>query len=552
MKIKKRFFKVLVLFLRIFLSFWKEIKISQKKGYKYAEQKMLKRHTKDANALYDLAVNFGGVMIKLCQYFSTRRDIFPDPYIKILSGLQDAVPPVSFDAIFSVIKAEYGDKINEFETIDQTSIASASLGQVHKARLKNGKNLILKILKPNVEKDIDTDFAILYLAFKAISKLKVFKQNNEFVEILEEFIRVTGDELNFEREAYIADRFRKGMSEFSYIKIPEIYHEFTTRKILAMEYVEGDKITNSEIWEQRNNDPVVISRRLIEIYFHQFLTMKLIHFDPHPGNLLVTKNNNIVILDFGMSGEISKEMRDGMLNIIRSFTSKNYDKTLKTMEKLGFLKKDSDYGKLIPIMEYFFEEIVDKINLEKESMLSINLSPVIDEIIDVVYEQPFRLPYEWAYIGRTLGTLTGIISHLYPNIKLFEELKPHFNRVVKENFSEIIEEVKNTAKDFLKQLFVLPERANTFITKVEQGRMNFEIDPNEIDQRVDVFQTMLTKSVGVALSLFSAFFSYYFLIRDEFPATIIFGSLSLIFLGVFLFYKKRNSKDMIKKRLKKK
>lgn len=512
---------------------------------------MLKRHTKDAKALYDLSVNFGGVMIKLCQYFSTRRDMFPDPYIKILSGLQDAVPPVNFDAIYSVIKTEYGDKINEFESIDQNSIASASLGQVHKARLKNGKNLILKILKPDVEKDIDADFAILYLAFKAISKLKVFKQNNEFVEILEEFIRVTGDELNFEREAYIAERFKRGMSEFSYIKIPEIYHEFTTRKILAMEYVEGDKITNSDIWEQRANDPVVISRRLIEIYFHQFLTMKLIHFDPHPGNLLVTKNNNIVILDFGMSGEITKEMRDGMLNIIRSFTSKNYDKTLKTMEKLGFLKKDADRAKMVPIMEYFFEEIVDKINLEKESMMSINFSPVIDEIVDVLYEQPFRLPYEWAYIGRTLGTLTGIISHLYPDIKLFEELKPHFNRVVKENFSEIIEEVKNTAKDFLKQLFVLPERANTFITKVEQGRMNFEIDPNEIDQRVDVFQTMLTKSVGVALSLFSAFFSYYFLIRDEYPATIIFGSLSLVFLGVFLFYKKRNSKDMIKKRLKK-
>jgi predicted unusual protein kinase regulating ubiquinone biosynthesis (AarF/ABC1/UbiB family) len=221
------------------------------------------------------------------------------------------------------------------------------------------------------------------------------------------------------------------------------------------------------------------------------------------------------------------------------------------MEKLGFLKKDSDYGKLIPIMEYFFDEIVDKINLEKETMLSINLTPVVDEIIDVVYEQPFRLPYKWAYIGRTLGALTGIISHLYPNIKLFEELKPHFNRVVKENFSEIIEEVKNAAKDFLKQLFVLPERANTFITKVERGRINFEIDPNEIDQRADLFQTVLTKSVGVSLSLFSAFFSYYFLIRDEYPATIVFGSLSLVFLGVFLFYKKRNSKDMIKKRFKK-
>ena len=360
MTIRQRSSSVGILFIKIFLDFRKEMKLAKKRGYKYAQSKMEKIHRKRATQLYNLVVKLGGVMIKLCQYFSTRRDIFPEPYIEILSQLQDSVPPVDFDKIIEVVKSEYNGRGLPFEDIEKKPLASASLGQVHKARLLTGEDVILKILKPNVENEIDIDFSILFHVFKFMSNFKVFKSIPEFFELLDEFIRVTGDECNFIREAYIAKKFREGMRKVDYIKVPLIYDEFSTRRVIVMEFVEGDRITDSTKWEERNNDPIIISRRLIEIYFHQFLSMKLLHFDPHPGNILVTDNNNIVIIDFGMSGEITKEMRDGMIGIIRGFTEKNYQRVLKNFDKLGFLKKGVDPNMLLPIMEYFADWVDDE------------------------------------------------------------------------------------------------------------------------------------------------------------------------------------------------
>ena len=225
MKLKKisyrrRFVKVAWIFLLIVLDFRREYFLTKKNGYNYSQKKMKKTHLRRARQLYNVAISLQGAMIKLCQYFSTRRDIFPEAYIKVLTPLQDHVPPIDFSEIQSVLRSEYGDYYRFFESIEEKPLASASLGQVHRAVLRDGSRVVLKILKPRVDKLIDVDFAILYYTFKLLSDLKLVKEKADLFNLLDQFIQVTGDELNFTREVYITNRFRQELACLSYLKIP--------------------------------------------------------------------------------------------------------------------------------------------------------------------------------------------------------------------------------------------------------------------------------------------------------------------------------------------
>jgi len=269
--IKKRFFDVALIFFKIFLDFRKEIKLRKKIGFQASQKKMEKTHRKRADKLYSLAVELGGVHIKMCQFLSTRRDIFPEPYIEKLSVLQDSVPPVDFSVIRSIIEEQYENGDSPFTSIDEKPLASASLGQTHKGILKDGSEVAIKFLKPSIEKIIDIDFAILFFVFKLFSNFKIFKDMSDFTSILEEFIKITGDELNFKREVYISKKFRSALKKYPYVKVPYVYEEYSGDKIIVMEFIDGVKVTDREKWEMKNNSSEILARRIVEIYIEQFL-----------------------------------------------------------------------------------------------------------------------------------------------------------------------------------------------------------------------------------------------------------------------------------------
>ncbi|MEW5816381.1 MAG: AarF/UbiB family protein [Spirochaetota bacterium] len=452
MKKRYRLYRIGWIFFKIFLDLRREFKLSKKKGFSFASRKMEKIHKKRAAELFDTAVSMGGGLIKLCQYFSTRRDIFPDPYIKVLSNLQDKVPPVPFSEIKKILEEEYGGLNFPFTQVDENPVASASIGQVHRAELRNGAIVALKIQKPGIEDIFDTDFAILFYVFKLISHFNFFKENKDFHKVLDEFVRVTGDELNFEREIFIAKRFKKELSKFSYITVPTVIEQFCTKKIIVMEYIKGDKITEKENWIARNNDPRVIAKRIVEIYIEQFIFFRLIHFDPHPGNILILDNNKIALLDFGMAGEITDTMSKGIKDGIEAFLKRDYEKILLVLKKLGFIRQEADEKKLLPLTRYFMDEIISVVKFDRESMQKINISPILKELTEVIYSHPFQLPWEWAYILKTTGTLVGIVSMLNPDFNIYDELTPHFNRIVRHSLSEIIERFYESAKSAFRSI----------------------------------------------------------------------------------------------------
>ncbi|HOV15143.1 MAG TPA: AarF/UbiB family protein, partial [Spirochaetota bacterium] len=523
-------------------------KLRKKYGFQVAQKKMEKIHKRRADKLYELAIELGGVHIKMCQYLSTRRDIFPEPYIEKLSLLQDAVPPVSFSVIQKIINEQYKDGENPFSYIDEKPLASASLGQTHKGILKTGEEVAVKFLKPDIEKIIDVDFAILFYVFKLFSNFKIFRDQADFSNVLEEFIKVTGDELNFKREIYISKKFKTALRKYPYIKVPYVYEEHSRNKIIVMEFIDGVKITDKEKWAKKNNDSETLARRLVEIYVEQFLFLKIIHFDPHPGNIFVLENNNIALIDFGMSGEITELMSKNIKDGLNAFITKDYLKLLKVIESMGFIKKGTDLKKFIPIFEYFFDEVLESVDLERNSIQNVDLTPVIDDLVEIIYTQPIKLPYEWAYIGRTVGTLTGIISILNPQFKIYEEMKPYFDKFLRENFNDIVERSIDNLKFTAKEILSLPSNVNNFVTKVERGTLKFQVDLDEIDERIIDISFTTAKSFGFVLSFFSFAFSFSFYFFGNKIGAYIFGGISVVFFIFSLFYRKRLSKkELIKK-----
>jgi predicted unusual protein kinase regulating ubiquinone biosynthesis (AarF/ABC1/UbiB family) len=504
-------------------------------------------HEKRARELYAAAVGMGGVLIKLCQYFSARRDVFPDEYIKILSPLQDSVPPLPFEDIEAVIKREYGDYTEYFASIDTTPLASASLGQVHRATLHDGREAVLKILKPGIEKTIDTDFAILYFVFRLLSRFKVFREHADFFEILSEFIRVTGDELNFRREVFVAREFRRELARLDYIIVPEIYEEYCTGRIIVMEYQRGDRINKIDSWIGRNNDPEVIARRVVELYVEQFLSMQFIHFDPHPGNILIASDNRIVLVDYGMAGEISDRMRKGLADFLEALVKKDARTMVDTLFALGFIRKNVNRYALLPVVDYFIDVLLDTLKFERESYYKIDFSPIRDELVEIIYTQPFNIPIEWAYIGKTLSGIAGLIAQLKPDFNLYGELKPHAERLIEAGLAGRAARLFAQAKTGLARAAAMPERISGFMDNLEMGYFKMKVDYTEITEKIDEVKGFVIRLISFIVWFTCGISAFVFYGTGRLDAFLLFIALGTVAFLFFIVYRKKSIKDRIRK-----
>jgi predicted unusual protein kinase regulating ubiquinone biosynthesis (AarF/ABC1/UbiB family) len=316
-----------------------------------------------------------------------------------------------------------------------------------------------------------------------------------------------------------------------------------------MEYLAGDKITDSEKWLPRNNDPLVIAREIIEIYMEQFINMRLIHFDPHPGNILINENNSFVLLDFGMAGQITGKVNKGIKDGLKAFIEKDYIRIIEILDELGFIRKGIKKNSLLSIMEYFFDEIIYTVKLEKESMQSIDLSPIVDDLVELVYSQPFNLPIEWAYIGRTIGVLTGIISSLNPEINLYQEFSPYAEKLLKLNLDEILSDGSDIIKHNAQLLYNLPRKANNLIDDLERGTLKVKVDFEEVDEKIDELKGIVVRTIIMGAAFFSAFGAFVFYSLDKFEEMLILGGFSFVTFIFSMRYKKISQKEFIKRNI---
>jgi predicted unusual protein kinase regulating ubiquinone biosynthesis (AarF/ABC1/UbiB family) len=378
------------------------------------------RLTKQANWLRESLIKLGPAFIKIGQALGTRADLLPLAYVKELSTLQDQVPAFSTAEAFSRIEEELGCSLHEaYAEIDNQPVASASLGQVYRARLSSGEEVAVKVQRTNLDQIISFDIAILYRLVKLMNRFfPAMNENADWEGMLREFHSTVFEEMDYVKEGRNADRFRYNFRTWRPIRVPKVYWSHTSRRVLTLEFIRGTKVTDIEQLKARRISAVKVNRLLVRTYLKQLLEDGFFHADPHPGNLLVMDSGHLAFFDFGMVGRITPKLQSQMINAFFHVVARDVQGLGQDIIGLNFLKPGVDPETVRPVVEALFKHYI---NLR---LGEVKFKELTYDLAEVIYEYPFRLPANFTYVMRALMTLEGIGIVTDPEFSFFETAKP--------------------------------------------------------------------------------------------------------------------------------
>jgi len=379
------------------------------------------RLAKQAVWLSKSLIGLGPTFIKIGQALGTRADLLPLAYVQELSTLQDQVPAFSTAEAFARIEAELGRSLQEcYAEIDSAPVASASLGQVYRARLPSGEEVAVKVQRPELEQIISFDIAILYRLVKLTNRFfPKANENADWEGMLREFHTTVFEEMDYVKEGRNADRFRYNFRTWRVVRVPKIYWSHTSRRVLTLEFFRGTKVTDVEGLRARRLSAVKVNRLLVRTYLKQLLEDGFFHADPHPGNLLVMDSGQLAFFDFGMVGRITSRLQSQMINAFFHVVARDVHGLGQDIINLNFLKPGVDPETVRPVVEKLFKVYL---NLK---LGEVKFKELTYDLAEVIYEYPFRLPANFTYIMRALMTLEGIGIVTDPEFSFFETAKPY-------------------------------------------------------------------------------------------------------------------------------
>ncbi|HLR03110.1 MAG TPA: AarF/UbiB family protein [Virgibacillus sp.] len=400
------------------------------------------------------AVHLGGVLIKVGQFLSTRTDFMPDVFIRELSGLVDKVPAGSFTYAKELMEEEWGNTLDTYlSQISEAPIASASIGEVYHATLRDGSEVAVKVQRKRVQEIFHKDFKALKMVFWLISVLTSFGKQSDLKALYRELIYVMDRELDFEQELSYAKYFRERYEGYRGIRIPDYYDMLCTNKVLVMEWISGAKVTDVAFFESHQIDPKMVAKRLFDFYIDQFLAPGNFHADPHAGNLLVQNDGTVVILDFGMIGVIREQDIQHFKRLVRGLVTEDYDTVLAALEEMDFVLPNADKETLKKVLK-------QTVDLYKNGTFDIADAHVMNQIKEdirvFVKDQPIQLSADYAYLGRAISIIYGILISLYPDMDIKEWAQPKIKELLNaKNVAYTI--YKEAVKETIRPLISLPQ-----------------------------------------------------------------------------------------------
>ncbi|WML31461.1 AarF/UbiB family protein [Neobacillus sp. OS1-32] len=415
-----RMYKVLSMAFMIFLQiYWYKVRRKSEADWEKLWGQIGERFRK---TLFELE----GLLIKIGQILSTRADLLPAAFIRQIEDLTDKVPPSDWSQIHEIFQREWGDSYQQnFLSIEKKAVASASIGEVYKGVLKDGSEVAIKVKRPQINSIVQTDFRILkIIVWFADHLVPMPKGFINFRVLYNELKQVIERELDYKKEhdtiLYFKDRFKT----IDFVKIPSVISEHSTANVLVMEWVEGVRVTELEAIDRLGVNRQELAQRLLKTFIPQWLEPGMFHADPHSGNLLVSKEGKIILLDFGMIGEITKKDSTHFQALIESFLSKNYSKAVDCLIHLGFLLPEADPGTIEPLL-------AELITFQPAQLKEMDLIALKMEMNDMIKALPIQVPTRFIFLGRSFVAIEGIISHLAPDENLLEIGKPVFMEWIK-------------------------------------------------------------------------------------------------------------------------
>ncbi len=462
-----------------------------------------------AKQLTNLLVELGPAFVKAGQALSTRPDIIPVILLEELSELQDQLPGFDGNKAMELIEEDLNKKIDEiFLTIDKEPISAASLGQVHKAVLKNKEIVAVKVQRPGLREQITLD---LYIVRNIANWLKnnIGLIRSDLVALIDELGKRVFEEMDYLNEAENAEKFRNLHLHNSKIAVPKIYKETTSRRVLTMEWIDGTKLTNLEGVRNLGIDPDEMIEIGVQCSLEQLLEHGFFHADPHPGNLLALKDGRLCYLDFGMMSEVTRSSRSGLIQAVVHLVNKNFDKLSQDFVKLGFLSKEVNLEPIVPAFQDVF------VNAVELGVSKMDFKSVTDDMSGVMYKFPFQLPPYYALIIRSLLTLEGIALSVDPDFKILGAAYPYFARrlmedpdpQLRESLKEMLFDNKQFKWDRLEDLLSnAAKQTNLDLEKLLDEVINLLFSPkggflrdeiiNGLTSQIDLIGLKLLKSVN--------------------------------------------------------
>jgi predicted unusual protein kinase regulating ubiquinone biosynthesis (AarF/ABC1/UbiB family) len=447
-----------------------------------------RRLTTIARRFHVLAVQYGGLMIKVGQFLSSRLDVLPPEITKELEGLQDEVPPVAFPAIRRLAEAELGVPLERaFEWIDETPVAAASLGQAHRARLTPADaaetgfaDVVVKVQRPGIEEIVDVDLKALRRVAGWLSRVRIVRDHVDLPALVDEFASTSLEEIDYLHEAQNAERFAADFAGDARVAVPEIAWERTTRRVLTLADVTAIKINDVEALRAAGIDPGEVAVEFANVMFDQLFRNGYFHADPHPGNIFVTpvagaaeegRAWRFIFIDFGMMGEVPDGLRRSLQRLVIAVTSRNSAQMIESIRAVGVLLPSADTVELERAMTALFARFGGMGFAELQKVDPREFQDFARQFGDVIRSLPFQLPENFLLIIRAVSLTSGMCSSLDPSFNVWDAVEPYADRLLRDEGGNVIQAAAREAVSIGGVMARLPRRLDDMVTRIEDGRL---------------------------------------------------------------------------------
>lgn len=519
---------------------------------KISEKKRAERILDAARGYRHLAIEMGGVLIKVGQFLSARVDMLPADVTEELSGLQDQVPAEDFQLIRILAERELGQGLEEcFAEFEEIPLASASLGQVHRAVLRSEDSLeveetevitkvVVKIQRPDIEAIIDVDLSAFRTVTGWLQRYKPIRKRVDLPALMEEFSTILGQEIDYLNEGKNAERFWEIYKSNPKIKVPRVIWSKTTQRVLVLEDVYAIKITNYREIKEAGVDLNEVAQRLFASYMEQIFEEEFFHADPHPGNLFVIPSEEstpeawqLAFVDFGMVGQVPVSAMDGLREAVIAVGTQDAGRVVQAYEKLGFLLPGADLDLIEQAEAKAFERFWGKSMSELQDIDHKEMMALANEFRDLMYDMPFQVPQNLLLLGRTVAILSGMCTGLDPGFNVWESIRPYAENLLKSEVTGNWEMWWGEIEILLRSLISLPRRLDDMLSQVERGEL--QVQAPAVESHLANIEKNLRGLTGAVL--FAALFiggMQLILAGFSLPGFILLGS-ALIPLLVILF-----------------
>jgi len=458
-----------------------------------------------------LAIRMGGVLIKVGQFLSSRLDVLPREITAELAGLQDEVGAESFEAIRGEVEAEFGMPLaQKFLDFEPLPIASASIGQVHRARLAvtdpsaaPSPAVVVKVQRPHIQEIVEADLAAVRVAGRWLQRFKTVNRHVNVPALVEEFSRSFYEEIDYLNEGKNAERFAANFRARPEVVVPAVIWSHTTRRVLTLQDVGAIKITDYAAIEAAGVRRGDVADKLLDVYLKQVFEDGFFHADPHPGNLFVLPDParrgawKLVFVDFGMTGTLAPETFDGLRETLLAVGTRDASRLVRAFQRLNVLLPGADLELLERACKRVFDTLWGKSTREMMRMSNEDFRIFAAEFGDLLYEMPFQVPENLILLGRCVSILSGMATGLNPDFSVWTGLAPYVQKLMEQDGQGGVRMIMRELGDMARVLLGLPKRVDDVAARLEQGRMEVRIP--EMRQHVARLERGVRKLAGAII-----------------------------------------------------